>query len=245
MQTGWNAKVEENRFIDAGKGAIFSAREVGARRQPPARRVRRAAQPRRRDRDHDRGRRPVRARTRRPRPQPAARARPAAARRRGRSRSRSSASTRAGSTATSLPARQPFRERGESVRERTLPELWRDIRAGVDNKAGSRVPRPAGAGDDPAAAAVAGPAARHGVQARPARARRRLRDPGADPRQPRAAVRREPGRQRPGAAGARRLDAVRRCSACSASGSSAAASPGPATTRCCARWSRSRACSRA
>jgi lipopolysaccharide export system permease protein len=34
-----------------------------------------------------------------------------------------------------LPTRQPFRERGESVRERTQPELWNDIRRGGDNKA--------------------------------------------------------------------------------------------------------------
>jgi len=34
-----------------------------------------------------------------------------------------------------LPARQPFRERGESVRERTLPELWEDLKKGGDPKA--------------------------------------------------------------------------------------------------------------
>jgi hypothetical protein len=73
MQTGWNAKVEENRFIDAGKGATFSAREVDAdgshlrgvfveRRSPHGG-----------DRDHRRLLRPVRARARRPRHQPQAR----------------------------------------------------------------------------------------------------------------------------------------------------------------------------
>jgi lipopolysaccharide export system permease protein len=75
-----------------------------------------------------------------------------------------------------LPARQPFRERGESVRERTQGELWRDLRAGGDNKAAAEFHGPSGAGHDPAAAAADGHAARHGLQARPAGARRGVRD---------------------------------------------------------------------
>ena len=134
MQTGWNAKVEENRFIDAGKGATFSAREVDA------------------DGSHLRG---VFVERRSPGggieittavdgqfvPGPGGhgislqlehgmRLLEGADRSVSIERFDHSRIDR-----NLLPARQPFRERGESVRERTQPELWSDIRHGGDIKA--------------------------------------------------------------------------------------------------------------
>ena len=134
MQTGWNAKVEENRFIDAGQGATFSAGEVDT------------------DGSHLHGvfverRSPGGGTRSRPRstassyPAPAATASACASSTacgwsKGRTtRCRSSASTTSRIDRDLLPARQPFRERGESVRERTQPELWGDMRRGGDNKA--------------------------------------------------------------------------------------------------------------
>ena len=134
MQTGWNAKVEENRFIDAGKGATFSAREVAA------------------DGSHLRG---VFVERRSPggaieittaaegqfvpgpgghgislRLEHGMRLLEGADRSVSIERFEESRIDR-----NLLPARQPFRERGESVRERTQPELWGDLRGSGDAKA--------------------------------------------------------------------------------------------------------------
>ena len=135
MQTGWNAKVEENRFIDAGKGATFSAREVDA------------------DGSHLRGvfverRSPGggievtdRGATGSSCPGPAATASACKLDHGMRLLEKADRSVSIERFEQSridrnlLPARQPFRERGESVRERTQAELWRDLRAGGDNKA--------------------------------------------------------------------------------------------------------------
>ena len=134
MQTGWNAKVEENRFIDAGKGATFSAREVDA------------------DGSHLRG---VFVERRSPGggievtaavegqfvPGPGGHGISLKLDHGMRLLEKADRSVSVERFEQSridrnlLPARQPFRERGESVRERTQAELWRDLRAGGDNKA--------------------------------------------------------------------------------------------------------------
>jgi lipopolysaccharide export system permease protein len=134
MQTGWNAKVEENRFIDAGKGTTFSAREVDA------------------DGSHLRG---VFVERRGPGgaieittavdgqfvPGPGGHGISLKLDRGMRLLEKADRSISVERFEQSridrnlLPARQPFRERGESVRERTQAELWRDLRAGGDNKA--------------------------------------------------------------------------------------------------------------
>ena len=144
MQTGWNAKVEENRFIDAGKGATFSAREVA----PDGRHLRGVFVERR---NPSGGIEITTAVDGQFVPGPG-----------GHGISlRLEHGTRLVEGADHavsiehfdesridrnlLPARQPFRERGESARERTQPELWSDIRRGGDNKAAAefhgRLPR--------------------------------------------------------------------------------------------------------
>jgi lipopolysaccharide export system permease protein len=134
MQTGWNAKVEENRFIDAGRGATFSAREVA----PDGRHLRGVFVERRGaggsieittavegqfvpgpgghgiSLSLDEGMRLVEGADRSVKLERFAHSR---------------------IDRNLLPARQPFRERGESVRERTMPELWADLQKGGDPKA--------------------------------------------------------------------------------------------------------------
>jgi len=134
MQTGWNAKVEENRFIDAGKGATFSAREV----DPDGRHLRGVFVERRTPGGDIEITTAVEGQFV---PGPG-----------GHGISlRLEHGTRLVEGADHavsiehfdesridrnlLPARQPFRERGESARERTQPELWSDIRRGGDNRA--------------------------------------------------------------------------------------------------------------
>ena len=134
MQTGWNAKVEENKFIDAGKGATFSAREVG----PDGRQLHGVFVERRSPggsieittaeegqfvpgpQGHgislrlEKGLRLVEG---------------------GDSTVKLERFEHSRIDRNLLPARQPFRDRGESARERTLPELWQDLKRGGDPKA--------------------------------------------------------------------------------------------------------------
>lgn len=134
MQTGWNAKVEENRFIDAGKGVIFSAREVGA----DGRRLRGVFVERR---SPGGGIEVTTAADGQFVPGPGGQGlslRLEQGMRLLEAPDRSISIERFASSSVDrdlLPARQPFRERGESVRERTAPELWRDMHTSVDNKA--------------------------------------------------------------------------------------------------------------
>ncbi len=134
MQTGWNAKVEENRFIDAGKGAIFSAREV----DPDGRHLRGIFIERRTPAG---GIETTTATHGEFVPGPGGEGlslRLEQGLRLVEGQDRSVSIERFANSRVDrdlLPTRQPFRDRGESARERTQPELWRDLRASVDNKA--------------------------------------------------------------------------------------------------------------
>jgi len=138
MQTGWNAKVEENRFIDAGKGLTFSAREV----DPDGRHLRGVFVERR----SPGGGIEITAATHGQFvPGPGGHGlslRLEQGMRLLEGRDKAVSIERFANSRVDrdlLPARQPFRDRGESVRERTLPELWRDMHETVDNKAAAEL----------------------------------------------------------------------------------------------------------
>ena len=134
MQTGWNAKVEENRFIDAGKGATFSAREVA----PDGSHLRGVFVERR---SAGGGIEITASVDGQFVPGPDGHGISLKLERGMRLLEKADRSVSIERFEQSridrnlLPVRQPFRERGESVRERTQGELWNDIRAGIDNKA--------------------------------------------------------------------------------------------------------------
>ncbi len=132
-QTGWNAKVEENRFIDAGKGLTFSAAEVDAdgsglrgvfvaKQSPDGIEITTATQGRFVPGPGGQGL-TLRMET---------------GMRLIERKDQAVSIERFENSRVDrdlLPARQPFRDRGESVRERTLPELRRDMLEGTDNRA--------------------------------------------------------------------------------------------------------------
>jgi lipopolysaccharide export system permease protein len=134
LQTGWNARVEENKFIDAGKGATFAAREVDAdgrhlhgvfierRLAGGSIEVTTAAEGQFLPGPGGHG---ISLRL-----EDGMRLVEGADKSVKLEHFDSSRIDR-----NLLPVRQPFRERGESARERTLPELWEDVKKGGDNKA--------------------------------------------------------------------------------------------------------------
>ena len=134
LQTGWNAKVEENKFIDAGKGATFAARQV----DPDGRHLHGVFIERRGSGGSIEITTAVEGQF-----VPGPEGHGISLRMENGMRLVEGADNsikierfdESRIDRNLLPARQPFRERGESARERTLPELWEDLKKGGDPKA--------------------------------------------------------------------------------------------------------------
>jgi lipopolysaccharide export system permease protein len=139
LQTGWNAKVEENKFIDAGRGATFSARSV----DPDGKHLHGVFIERRgRSASGPSGSIEITtAAEGQFTPGPGGHGislRLEDGMRLVEGADKSVNIERFDHSRIDrnlLPVRQPFRERGESARERTLPELWVDWKKGGDLKA--------------------------------------------------------------------------------------------------------------
>lgn len=162
LQTSWDARLEENRFIDTGRGFSFSADAVETgtrhvrgvfieRRYPVAEEITTAANGQLDMSPGGRG--------------PLLRLEDGQIVRERRDGTVSVIRFAQGEVFDIVPAMAPFRPRGDAIRERTLPELWGDMHRPAVALAGAPTPVAAGAAapdalvaSAPAAASEAAPA---------------------------------------------------------------------------------------